>query len=98
VKRTGQRQVLKHAFIATMQSGHRGVFERQNGNMGRVWDRSKQYAKMPKSYRLPIDELYSLRITDEYAKPEILNEVLKTAGDTFTANCEHELAYEMSKL
>jgi len=31
VKRSGSRKVIAHAFIATMKSGHRGVFTRDKG-------------------------------------------------------------------
>jgi hypothetical protein len=36
VRKTGGRRVHKHAFIATMKSGHRGVFARAGSDAGRV--------------------------------------------------------------
>jgi len=98
IKRGGERYKLIHAFIATMKSGHVGVFERQGGNFGRPYNILKNYAALPKKFRLPIDELYSLRITDEYAKPVVLEPVLQHAGDAYQKNVEHELDYAMSQL
>lgn len=98
VKRGEARIRLLHAFIATMRSGHRGVFEREAGNFGRPFQILKNYAAMPKRFRLPIDELFSLRITDEYAKPVLLNTVTEHAGETYQNNIEHELDYELGLL
>jgi hypothetical protein len=39
-----------------------------------------------------------LRITDEYAKPVVLEPVLQHAGDAYQKNVEHELDYAMSQL
>ncbi|HAV56618.1 MAG TPA: hypothetical protein DCX45_03650 [Acinetobacter junii] len=61
----GQQKIIKHAFIATMISGHKGVFQRYKGTVksskrkvakNYVWDRTAGENFVP---RLPIDELYS---------------------------------------
>jgi hypothetical protein len=97
VKNSGPRTVLRHAFIATMLSGHKGIFERQEWT-NKPWVKGRAYAALPKQWRLPIDELYSLRITDEYGKPEVLNKVLSAAGEAYQKNIDHELSYELSRL
>lgn len=97
VKRTGTREHLRHAFIATMKSGHEGVFERDSW-FGRTWVKGRQYARLPREYRLPIDEMFGPRITDEYAKGPILNMALATAGDVYAKNFEHELDYYLGLL
>ena len=98
VKRTGERVKLLHAFIATMKSGHRGVFEREAGNFGRPFQILKNYAAMPKKYRLPIDELFGPRITDEYSKGPIIEAVQRRAAEVYTANYAHELDYYLGLL
>lgn len=98
VKRTGARERLIHTFIATMKSGHRGVFEREAGNFGRPFQVLKNYAAMPKRFRLPIEELFGPRITDEYSKGPILEAVQRRAGEVYTSNYEHELDYELGLL
>ena len=98
VKRTGARERLIHTFIATMASGHRGVFEREAGNFGRPFQILKNYAAMPRRFRLPIEELFGPRITDEYSKGPILEAVQRRAGEVYTSNYEHELDYELGLL
>lgn len=52
---SGQRETLKHAFIATMASGHTGVFERIPGT------------RMPSNPRKQqIEELFSTRVSDVF--------------------------------
>ena len=98
VKKTGARVKLLHAFVAVMKSGHRGVFEREAGNFGRTFQILKNYAAMPKRYRLPIEEMFGPRITDEYAKGPIIEAVQRRAAEVYTSNYEHELDYELGLL
>lgn len=98
VKRTGERVKLLHAFIATMKSGHRGVFEREAGNFGRKFEILKNYAALPKKYRLPIEEMFGPRITDEYAKGPIIEATQRRAAEVYTSNYEHELDYYLGLL
>jgi len=98
VKRTGARVRLIHAFVAVMASGHRGVFERWGGNFGRPFQILKNYAALPRRFRLPIEELFGPRITDEYAKGPIIEAVQRRAAEVYTSNYEHELDYELGLL
>lgn len=81
-----------------MASGHRGVFEREAGNFGRPFQILKNYAAMPRHYRLPIEEMFGPRITDQYAKGPIIEAVQRRAGEVYTSNYEHELDYELGLL
>jgi len=97
IKRTGSREVLRHAFMGTMKSGHVGVFERESYTK-RPYREFFPYAKLPERFRLPIEEMFSLRITDEYGKEAILGQVMQRAGEVYQSNFEHELDYELSRL
>lgn len=102
VKKTGTREKLLHAFIATMRSGHRGVFERRETiYQGKPWRKNVNYAALAKMgviESLPIDQLYGPRITDEYAKGPVLAVVQAKADEVYTKNLEHELDYELSRV
>jgi hypothetical protein len=99
IKKTGARQVLKHAFIHTMKSGHEGVFERARAlYRARPFNPLFPYARLPREMRLPVEELFSLRIQDEYSKEPVLNVVLYHSGEVYSKNIDQELSYELSKL
>jgi len=85
IKKGRTRTVIPKTFIATMKSGHKGVFWRQ-----------KVGGKMVK--RLPISELFTSRVPDILENEPVMEEVLKKADNRLHANIEHELNYELSKL
>lgn len=104
VKRGDPTTKLIHAFIAQKKAAKTGdelgpaVFERSGGNFGKPFNLLKNYAALPKQYRLPIDQLYGPRITDIYASGPVISAVQTKAGDVYTSNVENELDYELSKL
>ena len=97
ILRKGDIEKFKHAFIAKMSSGHVGVFEREQW-FGRAWKPLLGYHHLPHDYRLPIDEMFSLRITDVFAREQVIREIDDLAMVTYLDNCKHELDYELSQL
>jgi len=103
VTKGGKRKIIPGTFIATMKSGHKGVFWRE-------WHGARK-AKSPKirygalrgekgnKYRLKIKERFAPRVPDYLGdKGPIMQRILTKAGVRLHNNLEHELSYELSKL
>lgn len=71
-----------HAFIATMKSGHRGVFQRATLGKG--------------SKRLPIYQLHGPALPAVFAK--LSPRAIAAGQESLMKNFEHELGFEYSKL
>jgi len=102
VLRSGNRTILGHAFIATMRSGHVGVFWRKTDKVGTgtkslLADKS-DYGRLPEHLRLPIKELYGPRVEDILAKAGRWKNVEDKANARLLKNMEQEIAYELSRL
>lgn len=99
VKRGNPRSVVAGTFIATMKSGHKGVF-------WRVWHEGAKkpvnkriaYGKLPKQYRLPIEQRFGPRVPDILSNEPVMNAVLNMADDRMHKNIDRELDFELSKL
>lgn len=99
VKRGSSRSVITGAFIATMKSGHKGVFWREwHGHTKKPINRNIPYGKLPKIYRLPIAQRYGPRVPDILSNEPVMAVVLDKAGDRMHKNIDKELNYELSKL
>lgn len=99
LKNKPRRSLIKHAFIATMKSGHKGVFWREDwgGPRKRVvpW---RAYSALPKKYRLPISQRFSLAVPEVLGHPPTIKAVLDLAGPRLKKNLEQVINYELSKL
>lgn len=115
VLKTHPREVIPSTFIATMKSGHKGVFWRKwhqpnlNAGMeakankaGYFWSRRAQrflpIAMLSKQYKLPIKELFSLRVPDILSGPPVSDAVLNKANARLVVNLDREVNYELSKM
>lgn len=83
------RKVLSHAFIATMPSGHRGVFERVG----------KAHKRVPKNGRLvpsglPIVEKFGPSIKAAFGSDAVQTSVKRAIVERFPVVLEQELRYE----
>ena len=90
VHKSKSATLLKHAFIEFKGtgSGARQVFWRRYKGR-RVKPRPGfTYAKLPYSYRYPLERLTGPRIEDEYSKPKVINPVIKYAGERFAINMD----------
>lgn len=76
----GQRKLIKSAFIATMSSGHRGVYRRKG------------------DARLPIQELWTTRVSDVFKDDGFIPRVQERAQTAFSAAFARLLPLEIDKL
>ena len=104
------RQIFRGAFLATMKSGHRGAFlaTTKSGHRG-IWMRkfkgtrvgkyvNKPWTRMDRKYRLPITELFGVRLPSILEHITVMPNVLYLTGDRMEKNLASELNYELSKL
>lgn len=100
VLKKNPRTLIRHAFIATMKSGHKGVFwrEQRHPEAAKFQRPMPWFARLPKKYRLPIRELYGPSIPAIFGKDPVINPVIKNAGNRLDKNLKHELDFELNKL
>ena len=101
----GTRDLIKHAFIAKMSSGHRGVFWRTTRRAGTrpkrfpIGKRTKvpsperrsgeQIGKRETTFQLPIHELYGPRVPDIFDDNDIMDLVLRGASLRFQKRLDY---------
>jgi hypothetical protein len=83
------RRLLSHAFIATMPSGHRGVFQR----VGRMHKRVVRDGRRL-STGLPIKELFGPSIKAAFASEPVKTDVINTMRERFPIVLVQELRFE----
>ncbi|EON13412.1 phage tail protein [Pandoraea sp. SD6-2] len=86
------RKVLKHAFIASMPNGHRGVFERT----GKGHKKVVRNGKVMRS-GLPIKELFGPSIPQSLANDAVEKAVMAKIRQKFPQILRHELAFAASR-
>ena len=86
------RTVLRHAFIATMQNGHRGVFER----VGKLHKKVVRNGKAIRS-GLPIKELFGPSIPQSLSNDAVEKAIMAKIRQKFPQILKHELAFVASK-
>lgn len=97
VRVKGRRFVVPHAFIATMRSGHRGVFARgaYGGKSQRKIERTGEvfgrYVYGRK--RLPINELYTLSPPDAVSNPDVVDEIDRRVAEQAAKVLEQEISF-----
>lgn len=86
------RQVLRHAFIATMPNGHKGVYQRTGKE-------HKKVIRNGHSRRtgLPIKELFGPSIPQSLANDSVEKALMKKIREKFPQILRHELAFIISK-
>ncbi|MFM0243794.1 phage tail protein [Paraburkholderia sediminicola] len=86
------RKTMRHAFIATMKSGHIGVFERTGKG-------HKKVVRNGKTVRtgLPIKELLGPSIPQSLANEAVEKALMAKIRSVFPKILEHELAFIASK-
>ena len=95
-KGRGKRSFFPGAFVATMPSGHKGVFSRAkppyrtNRSNKIPW---KRFAK--RQYRLPIEQLYGPRVPDILENATVMEPILKKAWDRLEKELERQVGHEM---
>ncbi len=103
VKVKNGRKSIQHAFIATMPSGHRGVFVRvQNAGHAKMIERAiaggRGRVPSGKKHGLPIKELYGPSIPTAFANEVVMNAMKAAIHQRFPVVLAQELRYLQSKL
>lgn len=84
VKKSKGRKLVRHAFLATMKSGHKGVFVRKTVGEKMVG-------------RLPIKELFSTTVADMLNNETVLRRILRHGANTFSKELTHEIKFRLNK-
>lgn len=82
---TGARAVIRGAFIATMRSGHVGVFKRHGQATRGPTSRYKGHAKYAGQKRQPIRELFTSRVIDVFGDEDTVPGLQQKARAVFRA-------------
>jgi hypothetical protein len=98
----GKALHIKGAFVATMGSGHKGIFTRTSrfaraGNPRYEDDEARFYGAMPREYRLPIREAYGPAPSAVMISKAIERAQTAAATEKFTPAFMHELRREIAK-
>lgn len=106
VLKSTPRVLVRHAFISTMKSGHKGVFWRSNipntisgvttgkprPEFGRLKGKADQY-------RLPIKQLFGPSLEAIWEeRPAAMDKLQLLTGERLNSNMEHELDYYLERL
>jgi hypothetical protein len=90
VLKANKKTVVKHAFIATMKSGHKGVFWRRFDDFRVKANPTFNYGFLKGSkYALPLEELYGPAIADIFDDPDIIKPALVAASVRLQARLDH---------
>jgi hypothetical protein len=89
VRVKGGRQLVRSAFIATMKSGHRGVFGR--GRYG-------QQGFTPGKARLPITELVGVGVPTAFKNAQVLAAMRALIDEKFPTIMRAEIAFRLSRV
>jgi hypothetical protein len=93
----GKRQIIPGAFVATMRSGHVGVFSRRADPMA-AFKSTKRRSKLPaRVRRLPIDEAFTTRISDVFGDSGMIPAVHARGQAVFSSAFDRLLALELSR-
>lgn len=82
------RKVIAHAFIATMSSGHEGVFIRTDKSRKKVSRKGKTYYS-----GLPIKELFGPSIPSAFANQVVQDQVIAAIKQRFPIVLRQELKF-----
>jgi len=101
VKKSGTREIIRHAFKSILWAGKEDVGQR-------IYEGERKpprgtypytsYRALPFEYRWPVKRLTGPRIEDELGKPSVIGAVMAHANERLDVILEHELNYELSRL
>jgi hypothetical protein len=92
----GSRRLIPHAFIATMRSGHTGVFARGVYSGLSFVHRSKRLRRYPKP-DLPITELFTVGVPQPFASQAVLDALERKVRQRFPQLLDHEIRFDLSR-
>lgn len=93
----GARKVIPHAFIATMRSGHTGVFVRSFGSRGmsdgRRYFRVGKGSRIRRDKDLPIAQLFTVSVPQMFLEKSVRTAVSRLAEESFVRNFAQQLKF-----
>jgi hypothetical protein len=93
----GRRVVVPHAFIATLKSGHKGVFAR-GGYKGGFEKNGQQFGRFQfGKQRFPIGELFTASLPQGFNNKVVKDKVVKRINEQFPKVLGQEIAYLLSQ-
>lgn len=91
------RKTVRHAFIATMKSGHKGVFIRADVHEGAVNAKGFKVTRMraaaASKHGLPIDELFGPGVPSAFGNQAVQTAIAQVARERFGVVLDQELRY-----
>jgi hypothetical protein len=90
--------LIRHAFIRTTRSGHKGVFWRVWKGARKPVNKRIAYGALPKQYRLPMKERFGPSTPDVLKHMGVLPAVLSQADDRLHTAYQQVIDNEMRKL
>lgn len=104
IKKNRPKKIIKHAFVTTMKSKHKGAFQRTTDKVGTgrpIGNTATLHLNFPgrweRKYRLPIKELHGPRVEDILENPPVMGDTLEKASVRLNARLEHEVNYILTK-
>ena len=92
IKKRGSSKIFKHAFISTMESGHRGVYKR--AEILTRWSRGRKHTSTP---NLPIEEKYTIGVASMLRAKKIQTKIIDYFHNNFARIFKHEIEWFLSK-
>lgn len=97
LKSSSNRALIRHAFVATMKSGHKGVFWREAEDFPRIKFKSGvSYGALPRKFRLPITERYGPRVSDFLGEKTLMAKVMDKSGTRWVKAMDYEVTRFMN--
>lgn len=95
----GGRKLIRSAFVARMKSGHVGVFFRaKTGAHGPLTKKQQKSGHAFRVKRLPIEEIFTSRISDVFEDPGVSEHVLDRGRGVFALAFARLLPLELGKV
>ena len=98
IYKKGERESWPYSFIATMRSGHKGVFSREKPPYKTNKSKKLPWKRLSPKYRLPINEKFGPTIPDIMKRDSVMNPILQKASNRLTKEIDSSLKFELSKL
>ena len=94
----GKKYKIPHVFIATMSSGHVGVFAR-GGRSKVAAPTGETYGSFSfSSQRLPITELFTFSLAQAFRNDKVLRQVVQRVTRDFSGLLAHEIEWRLGKM
>jgi len=98
IYKKSKRTLYPFCFIATMKSGHKGVFSREKPPYKSHTQRKLPWIILGRKYRLPINQKFGPMAPDIAKRASVMNPILAKAGVRLKKEIDVKLNHELSKL